>query len=101
MRLSSEDKEGNSNLSVIGGALFRTTNWLYLRTGIGYGLYNKENKNREMFDEYSHLYDGVQFEAGGIIKIKKFTLSAGYTTIIGNKTSGFWGDIIFGAGIMF
>lgn len=81
-----------SRLGITGGALYRTSSWLYLYAGAGYGfrrlMWHAQTLDKE--DEPSgeiwavnndHSAEGVELEAGGILRYKRWGLSVGMNLI--------------------
>jgi hypothetical protein len=99
-----EDKK-YGRVVITGGIMLRTFSWLYLYGGAGYGIYKVGyyHKSRGYGDISDYYYlpngeiSGLEWEAGATLRIKWFTLSMGYSSIVGSEL----GDIQFGIGFAF
>jgi opacity protein-like surface antigen len=128
--LSSLKKDDRSihRLAFTVGPYVRLWDWCALYGGLGYGDYavgystgehytetSKDKDGKETTKEMTIFYapaadkrQGLEVEAGVMIKIRSFSLSVGYATIVnksspifGNKESPMFGDIVFGVGFRF
>ena len=91
------DMFGKTRHNITVGPVVRFCNGLYGYAGAGYGQRNVYGyANRAMAKVSDYSYSGVAAEAGLMVRIWHFTLTAGYNTV------GFkYGDVDFGIGIAF
>ncbi|GHT44905.1 hypothetical protein AGMMS49965_21360 [Bacteroidia bacterium] len=93
-----------SRFALTGGLMVRLFNGCYLYGGGGFGTYGVAYKVNDDKGAYAcpdeSFQQGVELEAGAMVKIKWFSLSAGYCTILAGSSQRF-GDINVGIGINF
>ncbi|GHT42363.1 hypothetical protein AGMMS49965_13720 [Bacteroidia bacterium] len=93
-----------SRLALTGGLMVHLFSGCYLYGGGGFGTYGVAYKVNDDVDSYfcpdESFQQGVELEAGAMVKIKWFSLSAGYCTILSGSSQRF-GDINVGIGINF
>ncbi|MDH6341579.1 opacity protein-like surface antigen [Parabacteroides sp. PFB2-12] len=76
-------------LSLLGGALIRTTNFLILYIGVGYGerWVQWENHENQYVEIEDFLNVGAEPEVGLIFTIHKFCIGGGVNCLIGKSTT--------------
>jgi hypothetical protein len=84
--------------SITGGGMLRLFSFMYVYGGLGYGKYGAVYQEGD--DSYAIFYSdglikGLELEYGAILKLWKFSFTAGYSTI--NKSN--FGELHFGVGL--
>ncbi len=75
-----------SGLRILTGPMLRLADWSYFNIGIGYGRYGYDNSNSsDLYSIVDNIYNtdahsAFEFELGLIFKIKRMSLSLGYTS---------------------
>ena len=78
------DDRKDKHFAATGGAMLRLAKWLYLYAGAGYGEYGEAYKVSTTDKDYycPELKRGAELEAGAMLRLSYFNLSAGYNTLI-------------------
>lgn len=95
LTMSFAEDNGYKRKNFTCGVVYKTVNWLYLYTGIGYGefanLVSVESNKYGYSNVDTYLANemkGVALEVGGIVRMRNFGISGGWTALLPTVKTG-------------